>query len=86
MQGCVRKALALDGRHGFFERFVLHPAGEVVFSFPTYGGPVRLCPTGDALTPFAGLVPWAAFQNRSVMAPEPVWARDHAKTLNQVSG
>lgn len=44
---------------------VLHPAGEVVFSFPTYGGNVRLCPTGDALTPFGGLVPWAAFQKRS---------------------
>jgi hypothetical protein len=44
---------------------VLHSAGEVVFSFPTYGGNVRLCPIGDALTPFGGLVPWAAFQKRS---------------------
>jgi hypothetical protein len=43
---------------------VLHPAGEVVFTFPTYGGNVRLCPTGDALTPFGGLVPWAAFQKQ----------------------
>lgn len=41
---------------------VLHPAGEAVFTFPTYGGHVRLCPTEDALTPFGGLVPWAAFQ------------------------
>ncbi len=33
---------------------VLHPAGEGVFTFPTYGGNVRLCPTKDALTPFGG--------------------------------
>lgn len=44
---------------------MVHPAGEVVFTFPTYGGNVRLCPTDDALTPFGGLVPWAAFQKRS---------------------
>ncbi|HEY9171711.1 MAG TPA: hypothetical protein VI136_05445, partial [Verrucomicrobiae bacterium] len=43
---------------------VLHPAGEAVFTFPTYGGNVRLCPTDDALTPFGGLVPWAAFQKQ----------------------
>ncbi len=43
---------------------VLHPAGEAIFSFPTYGGNVRLCPTDDALTPFGGLVPWAAFQKQ----------------------
>jgi len=43
---------------------VLHPAGEVFFTFPTYGGYVRLCPTDDALTPFGGLVPWAAFQKQ----------------------
>jgi len=49
---------------------VLHPAGEVVFSFPTYGGNVRLCPTGDALTPFGGLVPWAAFQKQSGLLEE----------------
>ncbi len=42
----------------------LHPAGEAVFTFPTYGGHVRLCPTDDALTPFGGLVPWAAFQKQ----------------------
>jgi len=30
---------------------VLHQAGEALFSFPTYGGNVRLCFTG-ALTPF----------------------------------
>ena len=44
---------------------VLPPAGEGVFTFPTYGGNVRLCPTKDALTPFGGgLVPWAAFQKQ----------------------
>jgi hypothetical protein len=43
---------------------VLHPAGEAVFTFPTYGGNVRLCSTDDALTPFGGLVPWAAFQKQ----------------------
>lgn len=42
----------------------LHTAGEAVFTFPTYGGNVRLCPTDDALTPFGGLVPWAAFQKQ----------------------
>ena len=43
---------------------MLHPAGEAVLTFPTYGGNVRLCPTNDALTPFGGLVPWAAFQKQ----------------------
>ena len=42
----------------------LLPGGEGVFTFPTYGGNVRLCPTDDALTPFGGLVPWAAFQKQ----------------------
>lgn len=37
----------------------------MVFSFPTYGGQVRLCPTDDALTPYGGLVPWAAFQKQA---------------------
>jgi hypothetical protein len=44
---------------------VLHPAGEAVFTFSTYGGNIRLCPTDDALTPFGGLVPWAAFQKHT---------------------
>lgn len=35
--------------------------GEGVFSFPTAGGRVRLSVTEDALTPYGGLVPWAAF-------------------------
>jgi hypothetical protein len=39
----------------------LHPAGEGVFTFPTAGGRVRLSVTDDALTPFGGLVPWAAY-------------------------
>ena len=38
-----------------------HPVGEDCFSFPTAGGRVRLAVTDDALTPFGGLVPWAAF-------------------------
>jgi hypothetical protein len=42
----------------------LHPAGEGDFVFPTYGGAVRLSATEDALTPFGGLVPWAAFVRR----------------------
>lgn len=39
----------------------VHPEGEGVFSFPTNGGRVRLSTTEDALTPYGGLVPWAAF-------------------------
>jgi hypothetical protein len=55
----------------------LHPAGEAFFTFPTYGGRVRLCPTDDALTPFGGLVPGAAFQKQcglseALAAPCPV--------------
>jgi hypothetical protein len=42
----------------------LHPAGEDDFVFPTYGGTVRLRATDEALTPFGGLVPWAAFVRR----------------------
>ena len=38
-----------------------HPAGEADFVFHTAGGPVALRTTGDALTPYGGLVPWAAF-------------------------
>lgn len=43
------------------ELFGVHPAGEGVFTFPTGGGRVRLSVSDDALTPFGGLVPWAAF-------------------------
>jgi hypothetical protein len=39
----------------------LHPAGEGDFTFSTAGGRVRLSVTEDALTPFGGLVPWAAY-------------------------
>jgi alpha-glucuronidase len=42
----------------------LHPAGEGDFGFATYGGAVRLSATDDGLTPFGGLVPWAAFVGR----------------------
>ncbi len=39
----------------------LHLPGEGDFTFPTAGGRVRLSVTDDALTPFGGLVPWAAY-------------------------
>jgi hypothetical protein len=39
----------------------VHPLGDGVFSFPTGGGRVRLSVTEDTLTPYGGLVPWAAF-------------------------
>ena len=39
----------------------LHPAGEGDFVFTTAGGKVALRTTDDALTPYGGLVPWAAF-------------------------
>ena len=39
----------------------VHPAGEGKFVFETAGGKVRLSMTDDALTPYGGIVPWAAF-------------------------
>jgi hypothetical protein len=39
----------------------IHPLGEGEFAFPTPGGRVRLSVTNDSLTPFGGLVPWAAY-------------------------
>lgn len=36
-------------------------AAEAVFTFPTYAGNIRLSQTAAALTPFGGLLPWAAF-------------------------
>ena len=39
----------------------VHPLGEGDFGFATPGGRVRLSVTNDALTPFGGLVPWAAY-------------------------
>jgi hypothetical protein len=39
----------------------VHPLGEGNFSFPTAGGRVKLSVTDDALTPYGGLVPWAAY-------------------------
>jgi hypothetical protein len=38
-----------------------HPTGEADFVFTTAGGQVALRTTGEALTPYGGLVPWAAF-------------------------
>ena len=43
------------------EPVAIHPLGEGEFAFPTPGGRVRLSVTKDNLTPFGGLVPWAAF-------------------------
>jgi hypothetical protein len=40
---------------------MLHLGGEGDFAFPTPGGKVRLSVTNDALTPYGGLVPWAAY-------------------------
>jgi hypothetical protein len=39
----------------------VHPTGEDDFVFSTAGGKVALRATDDALTPYGGLVPWAAF-------------------------
>jgi hypothetical protein len=39
----------------------LHLEGEEGFAFPTAGGMVRLSVTQDTLTPYGGLVPWAAY-------------------------
>ena len=43
------------------EPVAIHPLGDGEFAFPTPGGRVRLSVTKDNLTPFGGLVPWAAF-------------------------
>jgi len=48
----------------------VHPAGEGEFTFPTGGGRVRLSVTDDALTPYGGLVPWAAFTKHLGIAEE----------------
>jgi hypothetical protein len=45
---------------------VIHPLGEGDFSFATPGGRVRMSVTKDALTPFGGLVPWAAYTKHLV--------------------
>lgn len=42
----------------------VHPQGEETFVFPTAGGTVRLSMSGDALTPYGGIVPWSAFVRR----------------------
>ena len=39
--------------------------GEDEFAFETYAGKVVVETTDDAMTPFGGLVPWAAFQKKS---------------------
>jgi hypothetical protein len=39
----------------------VHFGSEGEFAFPTAGGKVRLAVSEDTLTPYGGLVPWAAF-------------------------
>jgi hypothetical protein len=39
-------------------------SGNSEFSFDTYAGKVILETTGDPMTPFGGIVPWAAFQKK----------------------
>jgi hypothetical protein len=39
----------------------VHPAGEEQFEFVTPGGRIALRPSDEALTPYGGLVPFAAF-------------------------
>jgi hypothetical protein len=39
--------------------------GEEVFEFPTYAGKVTMAATDDVMTPFGGLVPFAAFVRHS---------------------
>jgi hypothetical protein len=57
----MRKLLEQSGMEDEGTTEALHLQGEGDFSFSTPGGRVRLSVTGDALTPFGGLVPWAAY-------------------------
>lgn len=41
--------------------FDIHPAGEERFEFETFGGKVSFEATGTTMTPYGGLVPFAAF-------------------------
>ncbi len=44
----------------------IHPEGESdIFEFPTYTGKVFLHPSEESLTPYGGLVPFAAFQKQT---------------------
>ena len=43
----------------------VHPVGEEEFEFPVGCGTVRLKATEDVLTPYGGLVPWAAFLTKA---------------------
>lgn len=43
----------------------IHPTGENdIFEFPSYSGKVFLRPVDDIMTPYGGLVPFAAFQKQ----------------------
>lgn len=39
----------------------IHPRGEEIFEFTTDGGKITIKPTDDVMTPYGGLVPFAAF-------------------------
>ena len=44
---------------------VVRLASEGRMAFATYGGKIELKLSGEALTPFGGLVPWAAFEKHT---------------------
>jgi hypothetical protein len=44
---------------------MVHPEREEEFEFTTAGGKVALRVSTEALTPYGGLVPWAAFLRRA---------------------
>lgn len=47
------------------EQSGIHPMGEVnTIPFKVYGGQVLLEASDDSMTPFGGLVPWAAYQKK----------------------
>jgi len=44
---------------------IVHLAGEGRMAFETHGGKIELKLSAEALTPFGGLVPWAAFEKHT---------------------
>lgn len=38
---------------------------ELILPFQTYAGKVQIEPTNETMTPFGGLVPWAAFTKKT---------------------
>jgi hypothetical protein len=47
------------------EQIKVHPLGEGDFEFITPGGKVKVETSGEVLTPYGGLVPWAAFSKHT---------------------